>query len=275
MTTVKNTAYEDEAQPRDLIVTLYGLYARDEHNWLPISGLVRLMGDLGVDGPAVRSSISRLKRRDTVRSLAQSGVTGYALSPAMLDVLRAGDRRIFEHRRPALSDGWVQVVFTVPEAEREKRHELRSRLARLAFGPVAPGVWIAPGQLADEVGEVLAAHRLDRYVDIFRGAHLGYAPLSERVQQWWDLDGLADGYARFVAQFRPLRRRRAVSGGGAFAGYVRMLTAWRRLRYRDPGLPLEVLPARWVGATATELFDELNARLRPIAREHAVHTLHA
>src|SRR5262245_27070197 len=96
-----------EAQPRELIVTLYGLYARAEHNWLSVASLVRLMSELGVDAPAVRSSVSRLKRRDTLRSLHIDGAAGYALSPSMLKVLRAGDARIFAGRRATLADGWV------------------------------------------------------------------------------------------------------------------------------------------------------------------------
>jgi len=272
VTTVKNAPYEE---PRHLIVTVYGLYAReDAQHWLPIAGLVRLMGDLGVDGQAVRSSISRLKRRDTVRAMRVSGAAGYALSPAMIDTVRTGDRRIFEHRRGRLADGWVQAVFTVPEAEREKRHELRALLSRLAFGPVAPGVWIAPGQLADEARAALAGQELSRYVDLFLVTHLGFAPLTSRVGEWWDLSALAAGYTDFVTGFRPLSRRR-VSGAEAFAGYVRMLTSWRRLAYRDPGLPREVLPARWPGTGATELFDELNSLLRPIARRYAMAVLRA
>ncbi|MGZ4668208.1 MAG: PaaX family transcriptional regulator C-terminal domain-containing protein, partial [Blastococcus sp.] len=132
-----------EPQPRQLIVTVYGLYARAEHDWLPIAGVVRLMEDLGVGGQAVRSSISRLKRRDVLLPLRRSGAAGYALAPTMGEVLDEGDRRIFEHRPATLADGWVQVVFTVPEAQREKRHELRSRLTSLGFGPAAPGVWVA------------------------------------------------------------------------------------------------------------------------------------
>ncbi|HEX8093189.1 MAG TPA: PaaX family transcriptional regulator C-terminal domain-containing protein [Jatrophihabitans sp.] len=289
MTTVKNARYLDvarpaagpdellvEAQPRRLIVTIYGLYAREEPNWLPIAAVVRLMGDLGIDGQAVRSSISRLKRRDILQSMRIDGAAGYALAPSMLQVMREGDRRIFDQRPASLADGWVQVVFTVPEAERGKRHELRTRLAGLGFGPVAPGVWLAPGALAAEVSEVLARRRLSGYVDIFRGQYLGYADLPGRVRDWWDLDDLAAKYARFVGHYRPVRRRltrRLPGGGEAFAEYVRMLTAWRRLRYLDPGLPAEVLPARWNGVAAAELFGELSDVLRVPAHRHAMQAI--
>jgi phenylacetic acid degradation operon negative regulatory protein len=258
------------AQPRQLIVTVFGLYARQERDWLPIAAVVRLLAGLGIDSPAVRSSISRLKRRDVLRSQSIDGAAGYALSPSMLQVLAEGDRRIFELRQPRLADGWVQVVFTVPETERGKRHELRSTLARLGFGPVAPGVWLAPGRLAGEAREVLARRQLAGYVDIFGTEYLGYAELPDRVRQWWDLDELAAGYDRFVAHYG----RIASDGDRAFAEYVQMLTSWRRLRYRDPGLPAEVLPTRWPGGPAAELFAELSDVLRPLAHRHAMAVIH-
>jgi phenylacetic acid degradation operon negative regulatory protein len=280
-----------EPQPRQLIVTVYGLYARAASGWLPVAGLIRLMAELDVGSQAVRSSISRLKRRDTLRSLRRGGSAGYRLSPAMLEILREGDRRIFEHpparladgwifeHPPArLADGWVQVVFTVPEAQRQKRHELRSLLARLGFGPVAPGVWTAPGTLTEEVSGALDRQGLGRYVDLFRGDHLGYAPLADRVREWWDLPGIETRYAEFLTAHSPVAERaarRPLSGGEAFAAYVRMLTAWRELRYQDPGLPPELLPAGWTGVAAAELFERLHATLGPPAGAHAREVIRA
>jgi phenylacetic acid degradation operon negative regulatory protein len=190
----------------------------------------------------------------------------------VVEVLRVGDRRIFEHPPARLADGWVQVVFTVPEAQRAKRHELRSRLAGLGLGPIAPGVWVGPGTLAGDVRLALARAELTGFVDLFRGEHLGFAPLAERAPEWWDLPGIEAGYAAFLAEHRPLARRvarRPPAPGEAFAAYVRMLTVWRRLRYRDPGLPLELLPARWKGVAAAELFEQLETALRPAADAHA------
>ena len=139
----------------------------------------------------MRSSISRLKRRDTLRSLRRDGTAGYALSPSMVEILREGDRRDLRAPPATLADGWVQVVFTVPETQRDQRHELRSRLAGLGFGPMAPGVWVAPGTLADEVRVALERQGLTGYVDLFRGEYveadqLGYARLADRVREWWN-----------------------------------------------------------------------------------------
>jgi phenylacetic acid degradation operon negative regulatory protein len=269
---------QPDLQPRQLIVTLYGLYARDERNWLSVAALVRLMSELGIDGQAVRSSVSRLKRRDTLRSLSVAGAAGYSLSPAALEVLREGDARIFQARRAVVADGWVLVVFSVPESERERRHELRTQLSRLGFGAAAPGVWVAPAGLAQETAKVLARGDLDRYVEMFRGDHLGFTDLAAKVRQWWDLDELSARSAEFIARYRPVAGRlavRAATDAEAFKLYVPMLTTWRRLPYLDPGLPLELLPASWTGEAATELFAELNRGLREPARRHAMAVIHA
>jgi phenylacetic acid degradation operon negative regulatory protein len=263
----------DARQPRQLIVTLYGLYAREDDGWLSVAALVRLLAGLGVEEPAVRSSISRLKRRGLLAAERRSGSAGYALTPAARQILDDGDARIFGRRRATAADGWVLVVFSVPESEREKRHQLRSRLARLGFGTAAPGVWIAPGHLADEAVDVLRRLGLDGYVQLFRGDHLAFGDLSARVRDWWDLDTLRGRYATFLDRHGPVRvrwaRRRRPDPERAFSDYVALVTDWRELPYADPGLPLAVLPPRWNGVRAAELFTDLGGRLAGPAHTHA------
>ena len=190
-------------QPRQLIVSLYGLYAREHGSWLSVAAVVRLMAALGVEEPAVRSSISRLKRRGLLDARRVDGVAGYALTEVAQEILADGDARIFGRRRAEESDGWLLVVFSVPESERDKRHQLRSQLTRLGFGTVAPGVWVAPGHLADEAAEVLDRRGLVGYVELFRGAHLG--AVREQVARWWDLDQLHARYAEFLDRQEPVR----------------------------------------------------------------------
>jgi phenylacetic acid degradation operon negative regulatory protein len=266
-----------EAPPRQLITTLYGLYARAEHDWLSVASLVRLMAELGVDAAAVRSSVSRLKKRDVLRSVRHDGRAGYALSPVTVEVLREGDERIWSRPRATAEDGWLVVVFSVPEAERDKRHALRTQLTRLGFGSAAPGVWIAPGTSYDEVVRALDRLGLSSYTEFFRGDYLGAGDVSARMAEWWDLDEMAAAYDSFIATSSPVRESLAGTAPAppeAYRTYVPMLTSWRRLPYLDPGLPLEQLPDAWAGLAAEELFAELDLLLRKPADEHAHAVLH-
>lgn len=261
-----------------LILTIFGLYARSEDNWLSVASIISLMSDLGFDGSAVRSAISRLKRRDVLRPERHDKAAGYALQTATLEILAEGDSRIFERARARVEDGWLLVVFSVPESERDKRHELRASLTRLGFGTAAPGVWIAPGNLAAETRRTLERRDLSSYVDIFTGQHFAFGELRSKVRAWWDLDELASLYGEFLRQHRPVHDRASANGStplDAYRTYIPMLTQWRRLPYRDPGLPLQLLPPGWSGETARVLFDDLNQALSGPAREHAMNVIHS
>lgn len=267
-------------RPRAHIVTVYGLFARDGDGWLSVSSLIRLMARLGIDEPAVRSSISRLKRRGLLQPQRRESRAGYALSPLARDVLTEGDQRIFGRRRSTLDDGWVLAVFSVPESERQKRHSLRSRLTWLGYGTVGPGVWVAPGHLAAETRAVLDRLDLSGYVDLFRADYLGFKDIRAEAASWWDLDGLDALYREFNDTFAPVLDgwndstlgRAEVAGrdprndGQAFADHVAAVTAWRRLPFLDPGLAPELLPEDWMGARAASTFRQLHDRLQPRSR---------
>lgn len=252
-------------QPRALIISVYGLYAREDGGWLSVATLIRLLAELGVDEPAVRSSISRLKRRGILIAERVGSTAGYGLSGTARAILDEGDRRIFERRRASAPEGWLLAVFSVPEAEREKRHQLRSRLAWLGFGTVAAGVWIAPEHLLDETRDTLSRQGLSAYVDLFRADHAAFGDQRLKVGQWWDLERLRSLYEEFLGRYQPVlgryRRRQNVDERAAFADYLGALTDWRRLPYLDPGLAPELLPARWPGVRAAETFFELRSRL--------------
>lgn len=255
----------EQHTPRSLIVTFYGAYGRAFEGPVPVSALIRLLGAVGVDAPSVRSSVSRLKRRGfLLPARAADGSAGYELSGEARQLLDDGDRRIYGS--PPLSDEWLVAVFSVPEQERHKRHLLRSRLGGLGFGAVAPGVWIAPARLSEETAHTLERLHLTPYVELFRGAHLGFAPTAEAVARWWDLASLAKQHEEYLDLHEPalrdLRSGPEPTPEEAYRRYLLALDSWRRLPYADPGLPRELLPADWPGDRAAAVFAELHARLR-------------
>ena len=194
------------AQPRQLIVTVYGLYSRDAGGWMSVASLVSLLRDLGVDEPAVRSSISRLKRRGILLARKKGGAAGYELSAEAQAILQEGDYRNFRRERARLSDGWLLAVFSVPEAERQQRHVLRSQLTRLGFGTAAPGVWIAPAYLHEATADMLGRLGLSGYADLFRAEHLAFGDLAAKVGQWWDLARTERLASDFVTAYEPVLR---------------------------------------------------------------------
>src|SRR3954464_1943130 len=110
-------------RPRALILDFFGAFARRMDGWIGVAPLVRLLADVGLDEAAVRSAVSRLKRRGWLRAERRAGSAGYALTEIAIAELERGDRRIFQSNGPALlRDGWTLVAFSVPETRRDVRH---------------------------------------------------------------------------------------------------------------------------------------------------------
>lgn len=259
---------------QQLIVTICALYARGEAAPLAVAELIRLLDALEVDEAAARSALSRLKKRGVLLSTRKGSSAAYQLNPAMEDVFAEGDERIFSPRRAQPGDRWLLAAFSVPESQRHLRHQIRRVLAGRGFGTVGPGLWIAPEFVYEHLRRELEREGLLEYVELF-AADLLAEQVADRVGDWWDLGALTELYAGFSAEFEPVlaRWRTTEPGTGtdvrAFADDIRVLTAWRRLPYLDPGLPAEYLPPDWAGTAASALFTELHSCLAPAAARHA------
>jgi phenylacetic acid degradation operon negative regulatory protein len=153
----------------------------------------------------------------------------------------------------------VLVLEELPT--RGARDRLDSSLRLIGYGPLGPATWVAP-RPSTELADILAAERLAARQ--FHGEHDGDdVDLAARA---WNLEALGADYADFVTEWLP--NVSAVDGSSpaeAFAASQRLLHAWRRFLFRDPGLPAEVLPRNWPGTAAAEFFDEHTARLAPAA----------
>ena len=261
-----------------LIVSLFGLYARRHGGALQVAAIISLMRDIGVEAAGTRSSISRLKKRGIIDSVQVNNRSGYALAPSLIETFIEGDERIFHPRRASTQDQWLLATFTVPESQRNIRHKIRSSLVRMGFGSVTPGLWIAPGHLRDEVLAYFDRRGLSEYLEFFMADHVGGADPHTNVATWWDLPALDALYSDFLDNNRGLltawKRQEELAASReadarAFADYLVLITQWRRLPYLDPGLPIEFLPENWNALRAEQLFQELHILLSPRAERHA------
>lgn len=259
---------------RTVVVSFLGAIVRPLGSWMPIGGTVDLVTQLGLDAPSVRTAVFRLTRRGWLVSEARDGIRGYALTDTALSALSAGDEIVWHARQPAvLDDGWCIVSFSVPESARTKRHQLRSHLTSLGFGSVGGGVWIAPARMKEAATRAIEELGLTGRCAVFVGAYAGGQDLERLLADSWDLDEIDARYREFIARYagtaEAFATSDAIEPADAFTTYLGLVDQWRRLPYRDPGLPPEVLPAGWAAPAAGELFERLVAVLREQALAYA------
>jgi phenylacetic acid degradation operon negative regulatory protein len=214
------------------------------------------MGRLGVEQKACRQALMRTAADGWLVSRRVGRQTLWTLSPDAERLLTDGAARIYGfHGTQREWDGrWLLVLARVPETDRPARHLLRTRLMWAGFGSPAPGVWVSThADRTAEAERVLGEVGLLGDTQIFLAEHHGGGELSAMVRQAWDLDAIERGYEEFLGAFA------RQPSGDPLARVVELVHAWRHFPLRDPELPAELLPARWSGARAGELFQRQHA----------------
>lgn len=255
--------HTERVHARSALFDLYGDHLLDRGAWAPISATISLMGSLGVSAPAVRTAVSRMVREGWLAPLEKES-RGYAATPAGEHRLRSAHARIYRTDvRPW--DGRWHVIALPRVSERSARDRVARSLGYLGYGRLAPDTWVAPRE-SPELDDALAAAlggppRPALRPASFRATYDGSAwQLARRV---WDTQRLATAYRSFAAD---------ASADGlptdpeqAFVTRTLLVHEWRKFLFTDPGLPDEVLPADWPGRGAAAVFDERQARLKPLA----------
>ncbi len=249
-----------------LLRTVIGLYLREAGGWMSTRHIIALMEALGVTAAVTRTALSRLKKKDIILPQLRHGSPGFAVTDGAAAMLARGDRRIFNPRHMSPADPWCLISFSIPETEREKRHQLRRRLHWIGCGTVAAGLWICPDSLREEVEEILADLELRPLATVFvTETPLVGGSLRDAASAWWDLEAVAELHRDFIGHHgsaADVGGPRGASPGpsaGTFARYVRCIDRWRIIPYLDPGLPAEFLPEDWPGMAGIALFERLGA----------------
>ncbi|WP_408056195.1 PaaX family transcriptional regulator C-terminal domain-containing protein [Streptomyces ureilyticus] len=178
-------------------------------------------------------------------------------------------------RRPRLrlGDGWCFVHFSVPESARAMRHQLTSHLTSLGFGNIGSAVWIAPARMLPAAQRAIDELGLTDQCAVFVGDYVAGQELTSLVRNGWDLDEIDLRYREFIDEYSEegdsLAAAAIIDGKRAFDTYLSVIDHWRKLPFRDPGLPPEVLTEDWSGPAAVRLFERLVAVLEGRALAYA------
>jgi phenylacetic acid degradation operon negative regulatory protein len=254
-----------------LLRTIVGCYLRRLGGWIAAEDLIELMTTVGVTQPRTRTAILRVRGKGLLAPEVREGRAGYALQPAAIPALARGDRRIYSSRQMDTSNRWCLISYSIPESQRQLRHQLRRRLSWAGCGTVTAALWICPEYLTGEVEDILSDLGVRASASIFLADEIRVVGGLERaVGQWWDLPAIAARHHAFLSAYGPAMRENFMPRQ-AFATWIGCLDAWRVIPYVDPRLPPEWLPADWPGNLSMPLFAELRERLDDLSERHVRH----
>src|SRR5215472_411968 len=111
---------------------------------------------------------------------------------------------------------------------------------------------------------VLVAARIpetDRHArHVVRARRTGLSDTRQMVAAAWDLAAIEAEYEQFIAEFRDK------APADMLARQLELVHAWRRFPSLDPALPRELLPVRWSGIKAAELFADRHGQWQADSR---------
>ncbi|MGH3568456.1 MAG: PaaX family transcriptional regulator [Pseudonocardia sp.] len=253
---------------RSLLLTVLGEFVlpHNEPVWTKV--LLDVLDGLGVEPKSARQALARTAAEGLLTSDRTGRRVRWSLTESGRRLLSDGAARIygFGAAAPPWDGRWLVLLISVPEARRQLRHRLRTRLAWAGLGSPAPGVWLSPDPAKqDEVTGVVADLKLADVTSSFVGTFGTIGEQAALVAQAWDLAGVKTAYEDFLVTFSDAGPSDPTD---VLAHQIHLVHAWRRFPFLDPKLPGELLPQQWAGARAAELFETLHGRWDDAAQQH-------
>ncbi|NUT08908.1 MAG: PaaX family transcriptional regulator [Nonomuraea sp.] len=260
--TTTDTAPPEEEQagsprPQSLLLTFFGLHVLGRDVAVYSGSVIEVLARVGVSEEAVRATLTRMVRRDLLARHRRGRRMYFGLTARSREVLRDGRDRVWAGAVNRDWDGtWTLVGFSLPEAWRRQRHDLRTRLVWAGFGPLQNGLWIAPGRV--EVPKVVAGLGLDDHLNVLGARAAEPTEAAQLVRRAFDTAGIAARYLAFLDRWD-----RPEPASGVPDDFTRRLLLhhdWLDLVRSDPRLPAEHLPPDWPAIRADHVFRTLSHR---------------
>jgi phenylacetic acid degradation operon negative regulatory protein len=273
----------DPPRSKSLVVTVFGDAIVPHGGMVWLGSLIELLAPFGVNDRLLRTSVFRLAQEGWLGAQRDGRRSSYAITPDAMARFVHAYRRIYAPLALHWDGSWTLVVNGDGALNAAERAAVRKELLWEGYSVIAPGIMghpAADGAALDELLRRLGVAGKLFVVQARPMERVAGRPLSELVAGGWDVRGVAQGYAGFVARFEALLA--ALRGGGAeatptpeqaFVMRTLLIHAYRRVQLHDPQLPVELLPTPWPGALAYELTREIYQALFALAEQHVEEVL--
>ncbi|MEU9040570.1 MULTISPECIES: PaaX family transcriptional regulator C-terminal domain-containing protein [unclassified Kitasatospora] len=280
-------ADQDTAAPRpqSLMLSFFGIHVLGRDIALSSGSVIDAFARVHISEEAVRSTLTRMVGRGLLERHRRGRKMYFALTGRARAVLTDGQDRIWRTGavNRAWDGSWTVVGFSLPDAWRRERHDLRSRLVWGGFAPLQSGLWTAPGEV--DVAALVDGLGLEGHLRVFHGRAAAPTDAADLLAAF-DVPAIAARYRAFLDRWhdpeagdsgpgdpQPGNPAEAHLPEDRLARQLLLHTDWLDVVRGDPHLPAEHLPADWPAEAAEQLFHTLAHRYQPGAEAIAAEIL--
>jgi phenylacetic acid degradation operon negative regulatory protein len=246
-----------------MIFTIFGDYIRNYGNVIWIGSLIKLLETFGQNEQAVRAAVSRMSKQGWIQSERRGNKSFYSLTEQGKARMKEAARRIYNEPAPPWDGKWWILLYNIPEEKRHLRDKLREELVWSGFGPLTNSCWITPNHLEQEINILIKKYGVEKYVNFFCASYKGLQEQHDLVKNCWDIGEINNHYENFIQQYsqkyiihKNKLNKQEMSDSSCFVERTLLVHQYRKFLFIDPGLPEELLPDKWLGDSAAELFKE-------------------
>lgn len=237
---------------------------------LPGPWFVAALKPYGHSPAAIRQTLFRMSREKELNVRKDGRTNYYKATPFSLAEARVGADKIFAQPSPKWDEAWTLVQYSFPDEKRIDRDRLRNLLEVMGFAPLGHGVHIHPKDYRRAIRDAIADNDLSGNINVFRGKRDATDNKKEFTSNLWALDEINSFYRVFLETFQPLENTKLrLSDEDAFGLRFALVFEFLEAAWKDPELPIELLPQGWLGGKAQTLAARLYKRYMPQARLYA------
>jgi len=196
--------------------------------------------------------------RNVFYQLKKKGLIKYAKGEFLGPQITAAGRKRLQSLLPyydkkRIWDGIIYfITYDIPEKQKSDRETVRRFLRKLGAGMLQASVYITPYNPREVLRKYIKEKELLRAViisEIDGQGGIGEEDLKTLISRVYKLEELTERYEKFNRKYGPLKYREVDPSQVAFA-YFSILS-------RDPQLPWKLLPEKWAGERAYQIFKRL------------------
>lgn len=253
-----------------LLVTIFGDAIAPRGGTVALASLIELAAPFGLNERLVRTSMARLAADGWLENRRVGRLSEYRLSRVGRERFAAATRQIYAVPGQPWSGKWTIVLAT--SSGRKGREGARKALGWAGFGEPIPRVFAHPAPPIDDIARLVRRTPALAGAVVATSAHSPAQSNRQLATLGWNLVDLAGRYRRFVRQFEPalgaLRERDHPAPLQSFVMRTLLIHEYRKIHLRDPLLPAELLPPKWIGTDAYRLCRSVYERIAPSAEQH-------
>lgn len=249
---------------KSMIATIFGDVIEIHGGRIWLSDLIKLASHFAINERLVRTSVFRLVEEGWLKKTRQGRRSVYELTIDGQEQTTLAGELIYHYKQKPWNGAWDLVIATSTGISAEKNLQLQRRLSLMGFGTLAKNIYAHPdmdnqlvNHVIDELGLVDQVFIMESSFGSDSNAHIRGLHNREMVNQCCAYDEVVTMYEQFISAYKPILKQLTRSGNiqapHCFSIQMLLMHDYRRLLFKDPQLPVELLPGEWVGLKAREL----------------------